>query len=622
MCGIAGVYGLEGIENPKQTSDLLIEAIGHRGPDAHGAYLDSEVILTHTRLSIIDLDARSHQPFIDPEGRYVLVFNGEIYNYLEIRKELPDYQFKTNSDTEVLLVAWKKWGSECLKKLNGMFAFSVWDKQNAELFLCRDRLGIKPLYLYQDDKRILFSSEIRSLLNTGLVPRKLNGSDLEEYLKYQTVHAPRTMIQGVELISPGSFLRISDNEIERKQFWNLTKVPLAAGSNKDQVHKSIASLLNTSVEMRLLSDVPLGAFLSGGIDSSLIVGIVSERLNKKIDTFSVTFDEQEFSEAKYSNLIAKKFGTNHHEIALSQDDFKEAVPKALLAMDHPSGDGPNSYVVSEAVKKSGLTVALSGLGGDELFAGYPFFKQYMELNQKRYLLSFPKYARNLVTQIIKLKYPGIKGQKIAETFTLPYFDVPHTYPINRRALSDKDIKDVLSNYGGADSLFQDLKSILNWQATGNLPELSKVSIAEISTYMQNVLLRDTDQMSMAHALEVRVPFLDHRLVDYVMGIGDNIKYPRFAKSLLIDAYKGLLPDEIIHRPKMGFVFPWEHWMKNELKDLCISSLDYLENETGYFNQGSLYNLFNRFLAGDKTVSWSRIWPIVALGTWMKNNKVE
>ena len=621
MCGI---YGSTIKYTPQQVKEKLA-ITSFRGPDvSHHTYIgkNENIIFGHNRLSIIDLDPRSNQPFMDPKKRYVLAFNGEIYNYLEIRKELLGYNFQTNSDTEVLLAAWEKWGDSCLSRLNGMFAFAIWDKLNSELFLCRDRLGIKPLYFYQDDSRILFSSEIRALLQTGLVPRKLAKGHLEEYLKYQTVHTPRTMVKGVEMISPGSYLRISDNEIEKTQFWSLSQNRPVSSFNKGKVLKNVSTLLDSSVEMRLLSDVPLGAFLSGGIDSSLIVGIVSERLNIKIDTFSVTFDEQEFSEAKYSNLIAKKFNTNHHEIALNQDDFKQAVPKALLAMDHPSGDGPNSYVVSEAVKNSGLTVALSGLGGDELFAGYPFFKQYLELNQKKYLLSFPKYFRNLVAHFIKLKYQGIKGQKIAETFTLPYFDVPHTYPINRRALSDKDIKSVLCSYTGEDSLLHDLNSSFNWQETGNLPELSKVSIAEISTYMQNVLLRDTDQMSMAHALEVRVPFLDHRLVEYVMGVSDNFKYPRFAKSLLIDSYEGLLPDEVIHRPKMGFVLPWESWMKNELKDLCLSSFDYLENETEYFIGGSLHDLFNRFANGDKQVSWSRIWPIVALGSWMKNNKIE
>jgi asparagine synthase (glutamine-hydrolysing) len=291
-------------------------------------------------------------------------------------------------------------------------------------------------------------------------------------------------------------------------------------------------------------------------------------------------------------------------------------------MDHPSGDGPNSYVVSGAVKNAGLTVAISGLGGDELFAGYPFFTRYLELKKRSYLLSFPKYARSIGASLIKMKNKGIQGQKIAETLTLPYFDVPHTYPINRRSLVDSEIASLLAVNSFKDALFFDLKSRFDYKnRASTLPELSKVSLAELTTYMQSVLLRDTDQMSMAHALEVRVPFLDHKLVEYVLGVNDKIKYPHFAKSLLVNSFEGLLPDEVVPRPKMGFVLPWEHWMKNELSDLCRQSLSYLEEST-HFKAGKVMKLYQRFLAGDRTITWSRIWPLVSLGHWMKENQVE
>jgi len=623
MCGIAGVFGLENISSANEVADGFCNSLNHRGPNARGKYIDQEIILSHVRLSIIDVDERSNQPFKSKDDRYVLTFNGELYNYKEVRAELKEYNFITNSDTEVLLAAWIKWGVKCLDKFNGMFAFAIWDKQKEELFLCRDRLGIKPLYFFEGNKNFIFSSEIRAMLNSGLVPRKLAENNLSEYLKYQTVHSPRTLIKGVQLLPPGHFMKVSGELVEEEQYWSPESNRLdSTAINLESIKKNISELLTAAVERRLISDVPLGSFLSGGIDSSLLVGIIRERLDKKLDTFAITFAEEKFSEARFSQMVAKKFNTNHHEIELSAIEFRNSVPEALEKMDHPSGDGPNSFVVSHAVKKEGITVALSGLGGDELFAGYPFFTRYLELKNKGYLLSFPKYSRQILASFVRIYKKGIQGQKIAETVLLPYFDIPHTYPINRRILKDNEINQLLVKRNPNDSLFEDLKLRFEYGTKANtLSELSKVSVAEISTYMQNVLLRDSDQMSMAHALEVRVPFLDHTLVEYVLNVSDKFKYPNFAKSLLVNSFDGLLPDEVVHRPKMGFVLPWEQWMKKDLRELCMTSLGYLEN-TPYFNNGEVMALYKRFLVGDATITWSRIWHLVALGSWMKTNEIE
>lgn len=624
MCGIAGIFGLEGISDVNFILQSFKGSLNHRGPDAFDSYSDDEVLLSHSRLSIIDLDERSNQPFKDSTGRYVLVFNGEIYNYQELKKQLEgSYSFRTESDTEVLMAAWVKWGSGSLKKLNGMFAFALWDRESSELFLCRDRLGIKPLYFYTGNNNLVFGSELRSLLNTGLVPRKLNPNYLTEYLKYQTVHAPRTIVNEVNLIPAGQFLKIDGESISASTYWDVAENSKRySGQSVKEIEKEIAIQLTSSVERRLISDVPVGAFLSGGIDSSLLVGIVRDRLQKPLDTFAVTFGEKEFSEAKYSQKVAKHFSTSHHEIQLESKDFLNDIPDALLSMDLPSGDGPNSYVVSKAVKKQGITVALSGLGGDELFAGYPFFKQFLDLQDKKYLLSFPKYARRLLAIPLAKYVGGVQGEKMAETLLLPYFDVPHAYPINRRVLTDQWIAKILSGGLGTDSLFYDLKSEFDFGQFGTtLPDLSKVSLAEIKTYMQNVLLRDTDQMSMAHALEVRVPFLDHHLVEYVIGIPDKIKNPTYPKSLLVDSFKGLLPDEIIHRPKMGFIFPWKNWLKTDLKAFSMEGLNTLK-ESSYFNGDGLDQLFDRFMQDDPSITWSRVWPLITLGHWMKQNEIE
>ena len=622
MCGIAGIIGLEGVDDKSALADRLQRAMHHRGPDANGAYMDENVILSHTRLSILDLDERSNQPFTGNQDRFVLVFNGELYNYKSVKEQLNDYDFQTTSDTEVLHAAWLKWGVQCVHHFNGMFAFAIWDKQEKELFIVRDRMGIKPVYFYRGDKHMVFGSEIRTLLSSDLVPRKLAEENLPEYLKYQTVHSPRTMVKNVFLIPSGSYLKISDAQVIEHSYWKPEEQVEERKVDEISSKNQTKELLTQAVEKRLVSDVKVGAFLSGGIDSSLLVGIIAKELNKSIDTFSITFEEEEFSEAKYSRLITKQFKSNHHEIELSADHFKDKIPNALLAMDHPSGDGPNSYVVSEAVKKEGITVALSGLGGDELFAGYPFFKQHLALQQKKYLLSYPPFIRNGIGELMKWLKPGIQGQKIAETLALPYFDLAYSYPINRRVLPQNWIDDLLNTNVKNDVLSEEINYRFQYGSyASRLPELSKVSLVELSTYMQNVLLRDSDQMSMAHALEIRVPFLDHELVSHALSVSDKLKNPVYPKSFLVESFKGLLPDEIVHREKMGFVFPWEQWLRKDLNPLLEDGFSFL-SETPYFSSDALVELKKAFQVNKNGINWSRVWPLVTLASWMKNNDIK
>ncbi len=622
MCGIAGVYGLEGIADAQGLAKGLTNSIQHRGPDASNTYTDESVVLVHTRLSILDLDERSNQPFKDPAGRYVLVFNGEIYNFKAVKKELSSYTFTTESDTEVLLAAWLKWGIDCLSRFNGMFAFTIWDKAKKELFIVRDRMGIKPVYFYQGDKNFVFGSELRALLNTGLVPRKLASEHLAEYLKYQTVHAPRTLLKDVFLIPAGSYLKIADATVTEHQYWKAEEQVAQRKVDAASVKAETKQLLIEAVDRRLVSDVRIGAFLSGGIDSSLLVGIIRKELNKPIDTFAITFKEKEFSEAKYSRMVAERFQTQHHEIELSSEDFKEKIPLALDAMDHPSGDGPNSYTVAEAVKKQGITVALSGLGGDELFAGYPFFTRHLDLQQKKYLLSFPPFIRGIIGKLLMQVKPGTTSQKIAETLSLPYFDLAYTYPVNRRVLAENWIAKLLGKETKRDVLSEEINDLFAFGTFGSrLPELSKVSLVELGTYMQNVLLRDTDQMSMAHALEVRVPFLDHKLVSHCLSISDKLKYPKYPKSLLIESFEGLLPDEVVHREKMGFVLPWENWLRNDLKSLLDSSFTFLSS-TRHFDAMAIMELKTSFENKQDGINWSRVWPLVTLGAWMQKHEID
>lgn len=621
MCGIAGIYGLKDVDAAGARMQKMLDRIAHRGPDAEGMYRQSPVLLGHRRLSIIDLNETSNQPFISHDGRYVLVFNGEIYNYRELRAQLRDYPFRTNSDTEVLLAAFATWGIRACQLFNGMYAFAIWDNQSEKLWLVRDRLGIKPLYFARGNSCLVFASEIRSILASGLIAPRLNRAMLTEYLRYQTVHAPNTLVSGIKLLKPGTYLEVSDNEVKKTRYWfpwqkehHTTEV--------ETIRQNVRDLFTRSVERRLVADVPFGAFLSGGIDSSLVVAVMSRSLDRKVDTFNVSFDESEYSEAVFARSIAGKFHCNHHEILLKPSAFLASLPDALASMDHPSGDGPNTWIVSRETKKQGITMALSGLGGDELFGGYEVFRRIPYIADKGWILSFPKALRSMAGKLLEAAKPGIASAKTRELLLSDYFDLEHLYPVFRKVLLDHQCKQLLGeDFQPGNNVQRLLREFEEYPAFSALPVLSRISVAEIYTYMQNVLLRDTDQMSMAHALEVRVPFLDHELVEYVMRVPDFAKFPHTPKKLLIESFADVLPVEVVNRPKMGFVLPWDHWMREELRAFCEDHLHRL-GKKGVVNDNYLQQLWSDFLANKTNVTWSRIWPVVVLADWIERNGIE
>ncbi len=424
MCGIAGIAGHE-INQPTYRSAIqqMTDALAHRGPDAEGIWNDEHCFLGHRRLSIIDLSAAGNQPFISQDGRYTLVYNGELYNYRELKLELQraqhgsgqlPYFFKTNTDTEVILAAYLRWGIECLQRFNGMFAFAIWDTQEQRLLIVRDRLGVKPLYYHFKNNVLSFASEIRSLMCSGLTEKKASAASLAEYVQYATVHAPNTILEDVFMLMPGTILEYKQGVVTMSEYWNINKhTKTIEDLSYEDTCKSINHLLTASVERRLVADVPFGAFLSGGIDSSAIVGLMSKVSSQKIRTFNVSFDEGEFSEAVYAKQIAQKFNTEHHEIKLTPGDFLNQLPEALAAMDHPGGDGPNSYIVSKATREAGITMALSGLGGDELFAGYDIFKRFHELERKSWLNLIPGFGRSLGGKLLAARKKSVQGYKTA-----------------------------------------------------------------------------------------------------------------------------------------------------------------------------------------------------------------
>jgi asparagine synthase (glutamine-hydrolysing) len=626
MCGISGLFSA--LYSPDKQRELVAtmnRCMAHRGPDNDGHFQHGQLCLGHRRLSIIDLSADGNQPFYEPSGRYVMVYNGELYNYKELKLELQraphgtattPYFFKTNSDTEVLMAAYLRWGKECLQYLQGMFAFAIYDKQNGELFLVRDRFGVKPLYYYFGKEGLVFASELRAILKSGFSKFTLHHEAMSEYFMYQTIHAPNTIVKQIQLLEPGHYLTLRDGELT-KSSWYRFKV----GSNKEETYEAtcrrVYELLYAAVAKRLNADVPFGAFLSGGIDSSAIVALMSQASTERVRTFNIAFDESEFSESHYARLIAKKFNTVHEEIVLSPDHFLEALPEALAAIDHPGGDGPNTYIVSRAARRAGITMALSGVGGDELFAGYGVFKRMHQLASSSWVSNLPPALRKMAASGYRLLRSDINSGRKADLLALSKIDFESTYPLNRALFPDKVLRSLVkeSNY------HNQLRAIMDTVPQANDHLLSAVSVAEHKTYLQNVLLRDADQMSMAVSLEVREPFLDHQLIEYVLNVPDEWKYPHTPKKLLTDSLGDLLPPEIIHRPKMGFTLPWEHWMKKELHAFCVQNLNLL-SQMPFANEVGIQRIWKNFEAGKNGVNAGRIWHLVALADWINKNQIS
>ena len=620
MCGITGIYGMSS-EKSASTIRLMNNAISHRGPDDEGYYVDEQVALGHRRLAIIDLSPAGHQPMHSNDGNLEIAFNGEIYNFQEVKKLLSGYAFKSGSDTEVILAAYQQWGKDCLQHFNGMFAFAIWDKAKQELFIARDRLGIKPVYYFRQDKTLLFSSEIRSLLQSGIVPRKINSKVIYEYFTYQTIHAPETFINNVFMLMPGHYMTVNASGINIERYWHIVENTdfSSSGKSYQEVCADINKLFFDAVNRRLISDVPFGAFLSGGIDSSAVVGAMSRIHSQPVKTFTIAFDESDFSEAKFAKLIADKFKTDHHEFLLKPEDFLNQLPEAMNALDHPSGDGPNSYIVSKITRQAGVTMALSGLGGDELFAGYPVFKRTELLQQKSWLWKLPLPLRQLLGKLITTLKQDTASIKQQQLLLSPDASLQYSFPVSRQVSNAKQLASFIEEkFNGIDAVQEIVRELNKHKA---LPLFSQVSAAEISSYMQNVLLRDTDQMSMAVALEVRVPFLDYKLVEYVMGVKDEYKNPVYPKKLLVDSLGDLLPDEVVHRKKMGFVFPWERWLKKELSTFCGDRIYALANR-GFMNKEALTNRWQSFNEGKPGVRWLDMWLCVVLEHWLEKNNIE
>jgi asparagine synthase (glutamine-hydrolysing) len=622
MCGIAGIIDLKNRSVDPALIRKMTGAMAHRGPDSDGFFCEEGIALGHRRLSIIDLSSAANQPFTDNSRRYVMVFNGEMYNYKEVRSLIDDYAFHTSSDSEVLMAAYIKWGKDCLRHFRGMFAFAIWDKQEKEIFIARDRMGVKPLYYFLDDERLIFASEIRAILETDLVKRKIDTAALAEYFTFQSVSYPYSIVKGIGQMEAGSWMKIKGGKTEIEKYWEVTTPHVDFDFGDDEgVRTRIRELLLQSVERRLVSDVPVGAFLSGGIDSSAVVGLMAEASAAVPNTFNISFEEKEFDESGYAELVAKKFRTNHTRILLKPAAFIDELENALNAMDTPSGDGINTYIVSKAIRQKGMTVALSGVGGDELFAGYPFFQQYSDLYKRKWLWKAPVAARRLAAAILPGGTPGRKG-RIKQLLEADSWFIDKSYPIFRQILSPDLLRQLTipENPGASETSVQRELSARKKEIL-QLPLLSQVSVAEYLGYTQHTLLKDTDQMSMAASLEVREPFFDHDLVEFVLSVPDRMKRPTYPKSLLVESLKPMLPDEIVFRKKQGFLFPWGLWLKKDLRSFCDRHIRNMAQRS-FINGPQLIDWWERFLNGSPGIRWAEVWLFVVLEFWLEKNRVS
>lgn len=586
----------------------MTNLMAHRGPDASGFFETEAVALGHRRLSIIDLSEQANQPMTDATGRYTIVFNGELYNFRAVKQLLSGYPFRTECDTEVVLAAYMQWGPACLERFFGMFAFAVWDEAEASLFLVRDRLGIKPLYYCQRGELLWFASEIRALIHGAELKAKLCRSSLSRFLAFQAVHAPGTLVEGIHQLRPGEWAIFQNGKLRKEQYWQpRARLPLIEA--EQEAKSEVRRLLAAAVERRLVSDVPLGAFLSGGIDSSAVVALMAQASDRPVDTFSVVFDEEKFDESKYSSLVARRYNTRHHPLLLRPTDFLESLPEALAAMDTPSGDAINTYVVSKVTKAAGITVALSGLGGDELFMGYGPYLRSMRLSRLPLVWRLPVFLRKMAVQLPGTMLPGHQRDKLLEMATSEGRHAADFLPAFRKVFCDAGLRKMG---------LEPPEFVVQFWSDEAWPEYSRLTLADLALYTQDVLLKDTDQMSMAHALEVRVPFFDHELVECVLRISDACKHPAYPKKLLVEALDGLLPKEIVFRKKQGFELPWKVWMKGPLRNFCEERLGSLR-QRALLNFDFVDQLWKEFQAGKNDVLWSRIWVLCVLEDWLQRN---
>lgn len=645
MCGVAGSIGHFDSRRLDAVS-VMTGAQRHRGPDSDGLWSHGSpgaargVALGHRRLAILDLSPAGHQPMVHAESGCVICYNGEVYNFGELRRELEaeGARFGSNCDTEVILEGYVRWGERVLERLRGMFAMAVWDPRTQRVLLARDRLGIKPLYYVVvgegEERGLYFASELRALLATGHVPRRIDRVGLATYLWNGVVAGPHTLIDGVKLLPSGTSLSIGlDAEVPPpRRFWRL---PASRPSTDPARAKhELGEALRDAVRMRLLADVPLGIFLSGGIDSSAVTALAVRASETRVTTCNIGFDEARYDESAHARAVAQALSTDHREVRLTGDAFRRGLPEALESLDQPTFDAINTFFVSKAVREAGLTVALAGTGGDELFGGYSSFRD-LPLASQASRLGGPapepllRAMAALVTRV-KLGAPGsvppqTRWGKLGDVLAArgKLLDLYQTsYALFTRAFQAE-----LSE----SSALTDVEAGLPRERARELegwiegePALHAVSTLELACFLGERLLRDTDSASMAVALEVRVPLIDHVVVERLAAVPESARYrPLGKKSLLRELALGDLDPNLFERPKAGFELPLEAWCRKQLGDDIDATLrdEALCKRVG-LRADAVRRLWQAFRDGAPGLYWSRVWSLYVLLWWCRRYEVS
>lgn len=612
MCGIAGFIDADLTYNEaEQLIDGMCKIIRHRGPDDQGVWVSDGVALGMRRLAIIDLTS-GNQPIFNEDQSALVVFNGEIYNYRELQEELEKrgHRFRTHSDTEAIIHAYEEYGDDCVKHLRGMFTFALWDRRRQRLLAARDRFGKKPFNYYWDGKRLIFGSEIKSILVAG-IPREVNPIALDDFLVYQYVPAPNTLFKNVIKLPAAHILTYENGQINTRRYWEL---PFELTCDDDEVTaiERIRVLLKEAVQVRLMSDVPLGAFLSGGVDSSAVVGMMSQMMQEPVKTFSIGFEEDSYSELPYARQVAKHFGTDHHEFIV-RPNLISVLPELAWAYDEPFADASMlpTYYVSKLAREY-VTVVLSGDGGDEIFAGYTHY-------DREYVTShLPLPIRFLLGYGSVLMPDGMRGKKRLRSMLS---DAANrrirslaTFPDNSRSsMYTQDYFALVAEHNPFE------QHLIECHQVQHLDGVTQLQFADVRMYLADDILVKVDKASMFNSLETRAPLLDQHLAEYVSSLSSTIRIRNGnLKYLLKKATSELLPPTILARRKQGFSVPIDHWFRGELSSYAYDLLDSSRaRQRGIFNPDFIRHLLKAHTS-TKLVNYSQaIWSLLCLELWFQ-----
>ena len=588
MCGIAGIVNFESsIENHEHIVNRFHSDLKHRGPDAKGYYYSSSsnALLCHTRLSIIDVSEKGNQPIESYDQRFNIIFNGEIYNYRDLNKIISEkFGIHTKSDTEILLYMYIEYGSDCLQYISGMFSFAIWDNLKEEVFIARDPLGIKPLYYNFSNNKLSFCSELRPLMKSKQFDCKLNYEAINTYLMTGSFHEPDTVIDNISLLKSGHYIIFNKNSFFIKDYSKKNNTKKNKGINRKDTLKIVKNSFEKSVNEHLQSDVPTGVFLSGGIDSTAVLSIASK--SSTMNTVSIGFKEKQWDESSVSKKIAKYYNSNHHEYIVTEKDAVSSLDDFIDALDQPTVDGFNTYFISRFTKQLGLKVALSGLGGDELFGGYPSFQRMKIVNH------YLNIKKNIIPNkffkaIIPNKLIAKKNSRLIDIVNAK--DLFESYIALRGIFSKKEASNIVKKLSGRTID----KFPKNSYENGNINSTTRD--LELNNYLKNQLLRDSDIFGMKWSTEIRTPFIDKNFVSKIKSLPDKYIFEK-NKGILSEALD--LPLHIINKKKQGFTFPFESWLKNSLGEQ-------IKNET------------TPIIGNDN--EWFKIWTVFILKKWIEKH---